>query len=278
MKKLAFLLCAVAFAFGIVGPVNATVLFQDGFENPWAGDYAPGWVNSAYRHGAPPVGKMMQQTTTSHSGSFGLQLTADSVPESWMWWAAVEVESLPLWAMAKQYNPYVSVWYYDKLGNESAGQVYAVPEWVNLYIGGTEDWTDVQYGGRFGANNDNYYHVTAGENNPGWQDTGVARTKDWHNLMFQLDSTDGYIHFYLDGTGVGLSTRNDYTDLGTAIGLYTMFTPPLSEFGDNKPFTIWDDFEVGSQAQAPVPEPATMLLLGSGLAGLVGFRKKFRKS
>ncbi len=34
----------------------------------------------------------------------------------------------------------------------------------------------------------------------------------------------------------------------------------------------------GDVGSAPVPEPTTMLLLGSGIVGLAGFRRKFKKS
>ncbi len=272
MKKNYLGLIAAAIMVAAATPSYATVLFYDDFETGWTGDYANGWVNTAYRHGAPPVGQMMQQTTTAHGGSYGLQLTAASVAEPWMWWAGVSVESLDHVALDAAYNPYVSVWYYDEgTANASAGQLFAVPDWVNPYLAGGEDWTDVQYGARFN-NTDDYYYVAAGESSPGWVDSGEARSDGWHNLMFQLSSSDGRIHFFLDGIEIGASYRNDYTNLGTEIGLFTQFDPANGPQNGGTPYTIWDDFEVGSDF-APVPEPATMTLMGMGLAALAARRR-----
>lgn len=47
---------------------------------------------------------------------------------------------------------------------------------------------------------------------------------------------------------------------------------------DNSPTEYWHGITIGSTGAAPVPEPGTVLLLGSGLLGVVALRKKIKKS
>jgi hypothetical protein len=65
-------------------------------------------------------------------------------------------------------------------------------------------------------------------------------------------------------------------------GIYVGFTRPTADivtiqFGPSNSSLPFDSFAIDDLRLDPVPEPGTLLLLGSGIVGLWGFRKKFRK-
>lgn len=105
----------------------------------------------------------------------------------------------------------------------------------------TYNWGN--YGPTFGGGHDLLVYA-ANENNPNW-------------------GSYSYSHSYQD-----LDNDGD-ADLGYG------YTNGFYGVGGYFPVANLEVFTIS--AGEPVPEPATMLLLGSGLAGIAGFRKKFRK-